>query len=122
LKNGKETTGVKMFFMAHPDPESKLLFWPAKLGVTPKIQSGVSKKYPDGFIPVMIDENGEPLSGIRDLMDMIDPPPPVEGSQPDPAPSTGDFAQQVMEVREDLDKEVGEEGTTDVVDGVEERS
>jgi hypothetical protein len=63
----------------------------------------------------MIDETGEPLSGIRDLMDMIDPPPPSDGSKLDSA-STSVVLEGVEEVSN------GQEGTTDVVDEVEERS
>ncbi len=110
-----ETTGTKLFFMAHPDPESKTLFWPAKLGVTPRIQAKVNRTYPDGFIPVLIDENGEPTSGIRNLMDLIDPPPASDQIQ---AGSTS--SEEVLEAAAEV---VEKESTaTDVVDEVEEGS
>ncbi len=110
-----ETTGTKLFFMAHPDPESKTLFWPAKLGVTPRIQAKVSARYPEGFVPVLIDENGEPVSGIRDLMDMIDPPPSTGVLEAVPEAVEG--VEEVTEV-----EEMQDETATDVVDEVEEGS
>lgn len=113
-----ETTGTKLFFMAHPDPDSKTLFWPAKLGVTPRIQARINNKYPEGFIPLLINENGEPTSGIRDLMDMIDPPPAVEGVQLDSVVS-GEVLEEAREVENETE---AEEGATDVVDDTQEGS
>ncbi len=108
-----ETTGTKLFFMAHLDPDSKTLFWPAKLGVTPRIQARINNRYPEGFIPVLINEDGEPVSGIRDLMDMIDPPPVTDAVALD-SESSGDVLEDVEEMVEGVDEELT---ATDVVEG-----
>jgi hypothetical protein len=68
----------RMYYIEHPDAVSKTLSWPAKLSVPMKIQAQVERRWPDGYVPLLMDEDGNPTSGIADLLDVIDPPPAAE--------------------------------------------
>ena len=104
--------------MSHPDSTYKNMMWPAKLGVSPRIQAQVEKKWPGGFVPILMDENGEYVSSVVDLLNVIDPPPAsevVEEAQATPEDFTelsdtgSEEEAEGKEVKEDEENESGAE-------------
>lgn len=70
-KDGQKKKGVRSHFNRHPDAEVSNVFWPAKLGVTPKDQKRVERRWPNLYIPLRIDEEGNYKSSIADLIEEI---------------------------------------------------
>lgn len=64
--------GVCAYYQRHPDPEVGNIFWPAKLDCPLDVMARVIKRWPQGFIPLQINEKGECVSGIHTLLRMID--------------------------------------------------
>ncbi len=76
LKNkqggSSEEQGVRGLFIRHTDAEVPNVFWPAKLGVTPRIASQVLKSFPKGYVPFKMNEDGIYISGVHSLIKVID--------------------------------------------------
>lgn len=65
-------TGIRAHFTRHPDSEVSTIFWPAKLSLTPRQLVAVNKKYPDGFFPLRLDEEGVYTSGMYQFLELLD--------------------------------------------------
>ena len=68
----RKEPGVRAFFASHQDPEVANAFWPAKLGVTPAITARIKDKWPNNYIPLLIDGQGVYASSVAKLVEMID--------------------------------------------------
>ena len=64
-----ERRAARAFFESH---KTDNLEWPAKLGVPPELMCEFYKKWPEGFVPLVLDEAGNYVSSVRQLMEMID--------------------------------------------------
>jgi hypothetical protein len=64
--------GARAYFESHPDSDAPNIFWPAKLECTPRMHSRIEKVWPEGFVPLLKNEEGEYVSGIHTLLAMID--------------------------------------------------
>jgi hypothetical protein len=64
--------GVRAFYRRHSDPEVTNVFWPAKLDCTPQVMAKVMKKWPGGYVPILNDTDGECVSGVHSLLELLD--------------------------------------------------
>ncbi len=95
-KDGETQNGVRAFFLRHTDQEVTNVYWPAKLGVTSKQFVAIQRKWPKGYIPLQLDEEGNYKAGcsLADLVEMIDdlsgvPAPQQPETAPAPATEEG---------------------------------
>lgn len=63
--------GVRGFFIRHPDPDVGNIFWPAKLGVEPRIMAQMLNTWKEGSIPMIMNEQGQYLSGVSNFLRML---------------------------------------------------
>lgn len=70
-QNGQKKKGVRAFYNRHPDSELTNVFWPAKLGLTPREQMRVENKWPNSYIPLRIDAKGNYLISIADFIEEV---------------------------------------------------
>jgi len=68
---GRMKRGVRAYFERHPDPDVPNIFWPAKLGVTPRQAAYVRSIWPEGYIPLLMDKCGNYISGIHTFIDVL---------------------------------------------------
>jgi hypothetical protein len=101
-------TGVKLFFTSHPDATFPKMTWPAKLGVSPRIQAQVEAKWPGGYVPLLMDASGEYVSSIVDLLNVIDPPPSQTVPAKDEAAAEQTDLQEVSDTGTEIEEEGGE--------------
>lgn len=66
--------GGRAFFDEHVRDNVK---WQAKLGVDTYTKAGIYQKWPMGYIPLLMQEDGALTSSIRTLLEVIDPMPVV---------------------------------------------
>lgn len=64
--------GVRGCYVRHADLEVPNVYWPAKLGITPKAMAAVIKRYPKFFVPFTINDAGVYTSGVHTLIQLID--------------------------------------------------
>ena len=49
--------------------------WYAKLGVEPYLMAHIYRQWPSGYIPLLMQEDGQYVSSVRTLLELIDPAP-----------------------------------------------
>jgi hypothetical protein len=65
-------SGVRAYFARHPDSELGNVFWPAKLDAPPRVKAAIMRRWPGNYVPLTIDEKGESMSDVSDLLRMLD--------------------------------------------------
>jgi hypothetical protein len=103
----KKYEGVRGCFVRHADLEVPNVYWPAKLGVTPRAMAAIVKMYPKYFVEFKIDKDGKYVSGVHSLISLIDDlqgvPPPVKKEEGGNTPeSAQDEAGEAQEAPEDV--------------------
>jgi hypothetical protein len=71
-------SGTKAHFCKHSDADLPRLLWPAKLGVDPTLMAHIYRTWPRGYVPMLMDREGNLTSSIRDLLELIDPVPVMD--------------------------------------------
>ncbi len=69
---GKTTLARRGWFQKHPDKEVPNVYWDAKLGCEPEITAMILQTFRDGYIPLVMNEHGEYVSGIHSLLRLVD--------------------------------------------------
>lgn len=65
-------TGTRAYFRTHPDTELNTVYWPAKLSLTPRQMAALNKKFPEGFFPLLINEDGVYEWGMYQFLELLD--------------------------------------------------
>lgn len=66
-------TAMRAWFERHPDAEMPKMFWPAKLGLNPKLTGAMYSLFEDGYMPLIMDmKTGEYQQGIHTFLHLID--------------------------------------------------
>ena len=92
-------TAMRAWFQRHPDVVMNRMYWPCKLGLTPRLTASVYRYFPEGYMALLMNmETGEYTQGLDTLLAIIDSDGQDENAvtvgQPD------EFVQYVQQVKE----------------------
>lgn len=69
---GTRRDGVRAYFERHPDPDISNIFWPAKIGVEPRVKAQVLKRWQHGYVPLLLDSEGNYVESVATLLGEIE--------------------------------------------------
>lgn len=66
-------TAIRAWFQRHPDVELPKMFWPAKLGLSPKLTGAMYEYFEEGYFPLLMDmATGTYVQGLDTFLGIVD--------------------------------------------------
>lgn len=66
-------TAMRAWFQRHPDADYPKMFWPAKLGLSPKLTADMYSYFEEGFFALILDmATGKYVQGLHTFLSIID--------------------------------------------------